>query len=146
MRCLFILFFICITCISIIAAQSVTKDQTRKVTVDQPDRKKKKKIKSLFGVASYYADKFIGRKTANGDVYHPGKHTAACNILPLGTWIRVTNVRNNRSVIVEVNDRMHPANKRVVDLSRIAAQQLGYIKRGLTQVRVEDLGKLKPKI
>jgi rare lipoprotein A len=71
--------------------------------------------------------------------------TAACNVLPLNTWIRVTNLRNSRAVIVQVNDRLHPKNKRIVDMSRIAATQLGYIGRGLTQVKVEVLEARKTK-
>lgn len=99
----------------------------------------KVKFKSLYGVASYYADKFNGRQTANGAIYSHWKMTAACNKLPLNTWIRVTNLRNKRSVIVQVNDRLHPKNQRVVDMSRMAAEKLGYIGRGLTQVKVEVL-------
>jgi rare lipoprotein A len=61
----------------------------------------------------------------------------------LGTWIRVTNLRNNKSVVVQVNDRLHPKNKRVVDMSKIGAEHLGYVGRGLTQVKVEVLAKTK---
>lgn len=100
-------------------------------------------VKAYYGTASYYADKFTGRKTATGDIYDHDKLTAACNVLALGTWIRVTNLKNNKTVIVQVNDRLHPKNKRIVDLSRLAAQKLGYISRGLTQVKVEVLGKKK---
>ena|SRR5215203_4682213 len=103
------------------------------------------KPKVLYGTASYYADKFNGRKTATGHVYSHDKPTAACNVLPLGTWIRVTNLRNNYAVVVQINDRLHPKNKRIVDLSKMAASRLGYVKRGLTQVRVEVLGKAKPR-
>lgn len=101
-------------------------------------------IKTYYGTASYYADKFTGRKTANGDVYNPQGYTAACNVLPLNTWIRVTNLRNNKSVVVRTNDRLHAQMNRVVDLSKVAATELGYIKRGLTKVKVEVLGKKKP--
>lgn len=97
--------------------------------------------KTLFGIASYYADKFNGRKTASGELYQHTKYTAACNVVPLGTWLRVTNLKNKRSVIVKVNDRLHPRMKRVVDLSRSSAEKLGYVKRGLTQVKVEVLGR-----
>jgi rare lipoprotein A len=100
-----------------------------------------KKVKVLFGTASYYADKFNGRETANGEVYDSSKMTAACNKLPMGTWIRVTNLSNNRSVIVKTNDRLHIRMTRVVDLSRAAAQKLGYIGKGLTRVKVEVLEK-----
>jgi rare lipoprotein A len=109
------------------------------------EKRKKSKSRVLYGTASYYADKFNGRKTANGQVYSHTKLTAACNVLPLGTWIRVTNLRNNHTVIVQINDRLHPKNKRIVDLSKAAASKLGYINRGLTQVKVEVLGKGKPK-
>lgn len=97
--------------------------------------------KVYFGQASYYADKFNGRKTANGETYNSDRYTAACNVLPLGTWIRVTNLRNGKSVIVKTNDRLHPRMKRIVDLSRRAAEELGYVSRGLTQVRIEVLGR-----
>lgn len=103
------------------------------------------KAKVFYGTASYYADKFNGRMTATGHIYSHDKYTAACNVLPLGTWIRVTNLRNNYAVIVQINDRLHPKNPRIVDLSKIAATKLGYVKRGLTQVRVEVLGKVVPK-
>lgn len=114
--------------------------------LDVPNEKEHKKIKPkiLYGTASYYAHKFYGRQTANGSSYNHKGMTAACNKLSLRTWIRVTNLRNGRSVIVEINDRLHPKNKRVVDLSKNAAQQLGYIKRGLTEVRIEVLGTRKP--
>jgi rare lipoprotein A len=101
----------------------------------------KSKTKSHFGIASYYADKFEGRKTASGEIYYGKKLSAACNILPLGTLIRVTNLRNKKKVIVKVNDRLHPKNTRIVDMSKSAAELLGYTKRGLTEVRVEVLSK-----
>lgn len=91
------------------------------------------------GVASYYHSKFQGRITASGEPYDQEKMTAAHNRLPLGTRIKVTNLRNKRSVIVRVNDRLHHRNTRLVDLSRAAAAKLGYIGRGITRVRVEVL-------
>lgn len=99
------------------------------------------KPKVYYGIASYYADKFNGRPTANGEIYSHKKMTAACNILPLGTWIRVTNLNNNKTVIVKTNDRLHPRMKRIVDLSRMAAEKLAYTGRGLTQVKVEIIEK-----
>ena len=109
------------------------------------EEKNIKKSKTLYGIASFYADKFEGRQTATGAIYSHNKLTAACNVLPLRTWIKVTNLRNNKSVIVQVNDRLHPKNKRIVDMSRMAAGQLGYIGRGLTQVKVEVLNIKKAK-
>ena len=96
---------------------------------------------ALYGTASYYANKFEGRLTANGEVFSQQKMTAACNVLPLGIWIKVTNLYNGRSVIVKVNDRLHYKNKRLVDLSKIAAKKIGYTGGGLTKVKVEPLGK-----
>jgi rare lipoprotein A len=103
---------------------------------------RKQKNKVLFGVASYYGDKFEGRKTASGDIFNQQKMTAACNKLPLGTRIRVTNIRNGKTVEVVVNDRLHPKMKRIVDLTKSAAKKLGYVDHGLTKVRVEVIGKV----
>ena len=91
------------------------------------------------GVASYYHSKFQGRITASGELYDEEKMTAAHNRLPMGTRIKVTNLRNMRSIIVRVNDRLNHRNKRLVDLSRAAASKLGYIGRGITRVKVEVL-------
>src|SRR6478609_9025564 len=102
------------------------------------------KPKLIYGTASYYSNSFNGKKTANGEIYSHKKMTAACNVLPLGTWIRVTNLRNGKSVVVKTNDRLHTRMKRVVDLSRKAADKLDYVKSGLTRVRVEVIGKKKP--
>ena len=107
-------------------------------------RKADKKIRPRYGVASYYAKKFNGRKMTNGEIYRPEKFTAACNVLPLNTWIKVTNLRNHKSVIVKIKDRMNPKNKRLVDLSYAAAKKLGYLSRGLTRVKVEVLHNYTP--
>jgi len=107
----------------------------------EADIKPKKTIRVFYGQASFYANKFNGRKTANGEIFDQKKMTCACNVLPLGTWVKVTNLRNGRSVVVKVNDRLHPKMKRIVDLSRTAAQKLGYISGGLTRVKVEPVGK-----
>ena len=102
------------------------------------------KPKILYGTASFYSNSFNGKKTANGETYSHKKMTAACNVLPLGTWIKVTNLRNGKSVVVKTNDRLHSKMKRVIDLSREAADKLDYVKSGLTRVRVEVIGKRKP--
>lgn len=101
----------------------------------------KKTSRVFYGQASFYANKFNGRKTANGEIFDQKKFTCACNVLPLGTWVKVTNLRNGKTVIVKINDRIHPKMRRVVDLSRAAANKLGYISRGLTRVKVEVLDK-----
>ena len=97
-----------------------------------------------YGVASFYSNKFNGRATAAGERYDSSKLTAAHNALPFGTWVRVTNLSNKRTVVVRINDRLHHRNKRLVDLSLAAAIRLGYTKKGLTRVKVEVLGKKKP--
>jgi rare lipoprotein A len=104
---------------------------------------KKQKNKVLFGVASYYGDKFEGRKTASGEIFKQQKMTAACNKLPLGTRIRVTNIRNGKTVEVVINDRLHPKMKRIVDLTKSAAKKLGYVDHGLTKVKVEVIEEVK---
>jgi len=97
-----------------------------------------------FGVASFYHDKFEGQRTCTDEVFTQKKLTAACNTLPLNCWIKVTNLRNNKSVLVKVNDRMHPSNPRLIDLSKAAAKELGYTGRGLTRVKIQYMGKKKP--
>jgi rare lipoprotein A len=116
-------------------------------TIAQDGRTISKKIPDvLYGTASFYANKFEGRQTANGEIFSQQKMTAACNVLPLGTWIRVTNLYNGRSVVVKVNDRLHFRMKRVADLSKAAARQIGYTGGGLTKVKVEPLGRKKPSL
>ena len=103
--------------------------------------KQKKTVRVFYGQASYYANKFNGRKTASGEIFDQKKYTCASNVLPLGTWIKVTNLKNGRTVVVKINDRIHPKMKRIVDLSRVAANKLGYVSRGLTRVKIEILDK-----
>jgi rare lipoprotein A len=106
--------------------------------------KDKKVAATQFGVASYYHDKFEGRQTSNGEIFTQKNLTAASNRFPLNCWVRVTNTRNDKSVVVRIIDRMHHLNTRLIDLSRSAAEELRFISRGLTRVKVEYLGKKKP--
>jgi rare lipoprotein A len=116
--------------------------------IDAQDSSKVKKTpaksKVQYGIASFYSNKFNGRKTANGEIFSQQKFTAAHNSLPLGTYVRVTNLRNKRTVIVKINDRLHARNKRLIDLTKAAAQKLGFIKSGLVRVKIEVLGKKPP--
>ncbi|KAA3598754.1 MAG: septal ring lytic transglycosylase RlpA family protein [Calditrichaeota bacterium] len=89
------------------------------------------------GLASYYADKYEGRLTANGEIYSQKKFTAAHKDLPFGTKLKVTNLSNNKSVIVTVNDRFTPKPGRCIDLTKAAARKLDYIQKGLTEVTLE---------
>ncbi len=86
------------------------------------------------GAASYYADKFHGRKTASGETFDNGELTMAHRTLPLGTLVKVTNLANNTSVVVRVNDRGPYSGGRVADLSRAAAEKLKMIQRGIVDV------------
>jgi rare lipoprotein A len=101
-------------------------------------------IKVQYGVASYYANKFEGQKTYTDEIFSQSKLTGASNTLPMHTWVRVTNLHNHLTVVVRINDKMHPHNKRLIDLSQSAAARLGYKGRGLTRVRIDVLGKKKP--
>lgn len=98
--------------------------------------------KAVKGIASYYSKKFEGRRTATGDIFRHSKMTAASNHFKLNTLVRVTNLKNNKSVIVLINDRMHNKMKkkgRVVDLTKNAAKELDFVKNGLTKVVVQPL-------
>jgi rare lipoprotein A len=92
------------------------------------------------GIASYYSDKFHGRSTSSGESYDKDDLTAAHNTLPLGSVLLVTNLSNNQSVVVRVNDRLNKSNKRLLDVSKKAAKELGFIRSGHTKVKIEILG------
>lgn len=120
--------------VSLLSAQTVKKTHHSAV----------RKIKVQYGTASFYANKFNGRKTYTGEIFSQQKMTAASNTLPMGTWVRITNSRNNKTAIVRVNDKMHPKNRRLIDLSHAAARKLGFTGHGLAKVKVDVLGKKKP--
>jgi rare lipoprotein A len=143
-KSLFFLFFL----ISALQLKAQDGGETSSVVVKNSKAKKSKrevsKQKTHYGTASFYANKFEGRKTANGEVFSQKKLTGASNILPLNQWVRVTNMRNNLSVILRITDRMHKNNKRLIDLSKSAAKKLKYTGYGLAHVKVEVLGKKLP--
>lgn len=91
------------------------------------------------GIASYYHDSLHGNKTASGQIYNKNKMSAAHKSLPLGSKVRVTDVRTGKSIVVRVNDRGPFVKGRIIDLSRRAAAELGMIKKGITRVKVEVL-------
>ncbi len=93
------------------------------------------------GIASYYAQKFEGRKTATGEVFSNRRYTAASNTLKLNTYVKVTNLTNGQAVYVRINDRMAPSNKRAIDLSSIAADELRFRVAGTARVKVEVVSK-----
>jgi rare lipoprotein A len=89
------------------------------------------------GRASWYGKRFHGRKTANGETYNMFDFTAAHRRLPLGTWVKVTNTRNGKWLVVRINDRGPYAGNRVIDLSYSAASLLGFKNRGTEKVRID---------
>lgn len=93
------------------------------------------------GLASWYGDDFHNKKTANGEIFNMNDMTAAHKTLPLPSIVRVTNLENGRSVIVRVNDRGPFVDDRLIDLSKKAADALGFKNKGLISVRVELLKK-----
>jgi rare lipoprotein A len=90
-------------------------------------------------LASWYGPKFNGRKTANGEVFDEMAFTAASKTLPFGTLLKLTNPRNNKSVIVRINDRGPYFYSRELDLSKGAALSLGMIKKGVLKLKVEEV-------
>jgi rare lipoprotein A len=89
------------------------------------------------GKASFYAHRFHGRSTASGETYDESKMTAAHRTLPFGTRVRVTNLENGKAVTLRVNDRGPHRKGRVIDVSYKAAKRLGFVRDGVTRVKVE---------
>lgn len=95
--------------------------------------------KTTVGYASYYGKKFQGRRTASGEKFNMNALTAAHRTLPFGTICRVTNLQNNKSVTVRINDRGPVKRERIIDLSYAAAKKLEAILPGIIRVRIEVL-------
>ena len=92
------------------------------------------------GVASWYGSEFAGSITASGEPFRPGALTAAHPTLPLGTEAKVVNLRHGREVVVRINDRGPFIRGRVLDLSKAAADKLGFIRSGHVQVCMKRVG------
>ncbi len=101
---------------------------------DTPDSKKVET-----GIASYYGDDWQDRRTANGERFNPEAFTAAHRNLPLGAWVKVTNLINGRSINVRINDRNAPSHTRIIDLSKAAADAVGMLQAGLAKVKIERI-------
>ena len=89
------------------------------------------------GTASWYGPEFHGRYTANGELFDMNKLTAAHRTLPMPSYVRVTNLQNGRALVLRINDRGPFAKNRIIDVSRRAAQLLGFEKSGTARVRVQ---------
>ncbi len=91
------------------------------------------------GKATWYGAALQGNLTASGERFDYRKFTAAHKFLPMGTYLKVTNLENERSLIVKVNDRLPHTSSPIIDLSRASAEELGFRKQGVTKVRLEVL-------
>lgn len=91
---------------------------------------------AIIGKASYYANKFHGRKTASGEIYDKTKFTAAHKNLPFGTKIKVTNLSNNKTIVVRINDRGPFVKNRIIDVSYAAAKKIDMIKEGVIKIKI----------
>jgi rare lipoprotein A len=109
--------------------------------VKKPEKVKASKPKlPQKGKASFYSNKYTGKRTANSERYNPTLFTAAHETLPLGKMVKVTNLANNESTIVKINDRCKCNSLgRIIDLSMSAANQLKMIEKGVVKVRIEEL-------
>lgn len=89
--------------------------------------------------ASWYGPGFHGQKTANGEVYDQMSFTAAHKFLKFGTLLKITNLKNNKSVVVRINDRGPYIGGRDLDLSKAAALELGFVRKGVAKIKVEEI-------
>ncbi len=89
--------------------------------------------------ASWYGSKFHGKVTANGEIYHQMALTAAHKTIPFGTFLKITNLRNGKNIVVKINDRGPFIEGRDLDLSKGTALALGMIRRGVIRVKVEEI-------
>lgn len=96
-----------------------------------------------YGIASFYAKKFNGRKTSSGEKFSSDSLTAAHKKFKFGTYVLVRNLNNDSTVKVKINDRLPQKSKRSIDLTYKAAKQLNFIKSGLTKVEITVLDSLK---
>jgi rare lipoprotein A len=92
------------------------------------------------GIASYYGNSLHGHRTYSGEKYHKDSLTAAHRTFPMGTLVKVTNLKNDSVVIVKINDKMG-STKRVIDLSMAAAKKLNFVRAGLATVTLEKIEK-----
>ncbi len=92
--------------------------------------------KSIKGYASWYGEKFHGRKKANGEIFNMYKYTAASNILPINSYVLVRNLDNGKEVLVRITDKGPLKKGRILDLSKSSAEKLGMIRKGIVKVEV----------
>ena len=91
------------------------------------------------GSASYYSSSFNGRKTASGEVFNNNLFTAAHKSLPLGTMVKVTNMKNDSTIMLKVNDRLSKNSSHIIDVTLAAAKKLNFVRNGIATVTVDVL-------
>ena len=121
------------------AAAPAAKKAARQSAAKKADKTEQTTKFSQTGKASWYGPGFHGKKTANGERFDMNTLTAAHRTLPISSRVRVTNLANGKSVVVRINDRGPYHGNRVMDLSKAAAQELGFIRTGTAQVKIEPL-------
>lgn len=140
--CAIAIMLLTIHTLPLLAAETET--EVEKSVIEAPAAKvepqeQKSLVNKMVGIASYYANKFHGRRTTSGVRYHPEKMTAAHQSLPLGTKVLVRNLANDKEVTVVVNDRCRKKSVPFIDLSRAAARKLGFLGKGITKVAIIPL-------
>ncbi len=119
-------------------AAKVTKPQVARTAIGGTHIAKRLKSRPYqVGTASWYGEQFQGRETASGELFNMHDFTAAHLALPLGTFVKVTNLRNGRTVVVRINDRGPVVDGRIIDVSYNAARALGFKEVGLQKVRLD---------
>ena len=126
-------------CILFLTGCGTTSPRFTSASAPVPAASRDAGMHQLTGIASYYAQEFDGRPTANGEMYDMHKLTAAHRTLPFNSLVRVTNQQTGESVVVRINDRGPFKKDRVIDLSLAAAQQIGLIAPGTGPVRLDVL-------
>lgn len=127
---------------SIIVAAPAAATKKPEAQIPPPKIYDPKPVSVLTGKASYYYGRWIGRKTANGEIYRAADITAAHKSLPFNTMVRVTNLKNGKSVIVRINNRGPFVKGRILDLSLEAAKMIDMTKAGVVPVKAEVLRKI----
>jgi rare lipoprotein A len=130
--------------LSLISALAVINCTRQKLSLKGKELDKRHKL-DFVGMVSYYSSALIGKKTASGQQYSPFRLTAAHRSLPFGSKVKVTNLKNLRTVVVVINDRGPFVRGRVLDLSKRAASEIGILSSGIARVRAEviNLGQSK---
>lgn len=146
MRLVLILFFVCYAGFSLAQLDTIKLNVVElqdtlglKTTNDTLPKFIPDSTKQTIGIASFYHQKFNGRKTSSGEIFSNDKLTAAHKTIKLGTYVRIRCLKNDSTVIVKVNDRLPQNSKRSIDLTTRAAKQLNFIQAGLTKVEITVL-------